>query len=285
MRKRSILTGGALAAALAGLALCLPHDAAAQTPDNDWHFTLGLDGWAPTINGKLKYSLPPGTGTGGGVTLPPEVEVGPNKYLKNLKAVVPVFAEARKGKFSFLADVIYLSLGGERSSVIGAGLTVPVDVKLNSSTSTSIKGTMGALVAGFAVADSAGGRLDVIGGVRYLGLRTTTNWQLSADITGPGGGVVLAKTGSISQRVDLWDGVAGVKGRVNLGEHWFLPYYADIGTGTSSLTYQLDGGVAYAWSWGNTGLMFRHLYYDQKDDKLIQGLKFSGPELTLAFRF
>jgi hypothetical protein len=281
MRKPSSFRSGALAAALAALVLCLPHGAAAQTPDNDWHFRLGLDGWAPTINGKLKYALPPGSGAGGN----PEVEVGPNKYLKNLKAVVPVFAEARKGKFSLLADVLYLSLGGESSRVIGAGLTVPVDVKLNSSTSTSIKGTIGALVAGFAVAESPSGSLDAIGGVRYLGLRTTTNWQLSADITGPGGGVVLAKTGSISQRVDLWDGVAGVKGRVNLGEHWFLPYYADIGTGTSSLTYQLDGGVAYAWSWGSTGLMFRHLYYDQKDDKLIQGLKFSGPELTLAFRF
>jgi hypothetical protein len=278
-RTQNSIPVGKLVTAFAVLALCLVHGAAAQAPDNDWHFTVGIDGWAPTINGQLKYSLPPGG------SLPPEVEVGPNDYLKNLKGLVPVFAEARKARFSLFADVIYLSLGNEKSSVIQAGQSVPVDIQVNKSTSTSFKGVTAALVAGYAVAEGPWGRVDVIAGARYLGLKTTTDWQLSADITGPGGGVVLTRTGTISQRVDLWDGVAGAKGRFNLSEHWYMPYYGDIGAGSSSLTYQLDGGIAYTWGWGSTGLMFRHLYYDQKDDRLLQGIKFSGPELTLAFHF
>jgi hypothetical protein len=28
-----------------------------------------------------------------------------------------------------------------------------------------------------------------------------------------------------------------------------------------------------------------HLYYDQKDDKLIQDMRFSGPALGVTFRF
>ena len=39
----AICRGGALAVALAALALCLPQGAPAQTPDNNWHFTLGID--------------------------------------------------------------------------------------------------------------------------------------------------------------------------------------------------------------------------------------------------
>jgi hypothetical protein len=101
-------------------------------------------------------------------------------------------------------------------------------------------------------------------------------------VAGPGG--IVPVKGSISAHANLWDGVAGVRGRVNLSKHWFLPYFADIGTGTSSLTYQLVGGVAYAWSWGNTGVVFRRLFYDQKDDKLIQNLSFGGPALYVAFR-
>ena len=32
-------------------------------------------------------------------------------------------------------------------------------------------------------------------------------------------------------------------------------------------------------------LAYRHLYYDQKDDKLIQDMRFSGPALGVTFRF
>jgi hypothetical protein len=260
------------------LALCLAHGAAAQVPDNDWHFTLGIDGWAPTISGDLKYSLPPG-GT------PPEVSVGPNDYLSHLKALVPVFFEARKSKFSIFADVIYLSLGEQKSRVTEVGPSIPVDVTLNKSTSTSFKTVIGLLVGGYAVAEGQAGHVDVIVGARYLGLKATTDWQLTADITGPGGDVVLSKTGTISKRGDLVDGVTGVRGRLNLGTHFFIPYYADIGAGSSSLTYQLAGGISYGWSWGGAGILFRHLYYDQSDDKFLQSVKLSGPELTLAFYF
>jgi hypothetical protein len=271
-RNRKPIRVGILTVAFAVLALCLADGASAQAPDDNWHFTLGIDGWAPTLKGELKYPVGP------------DVDVSQNN-LTHFNLVVPGYFEARKSRFSLFLDVIYISLGKEKSNVIEAGPSVPVNVALNSNTSTEIKGVTGALVAGYAVADGDGGRLDVIVGARYLGVKFTTNWQLTANITDPNGDVVLTKTGSISKRADLWDGVIGVKGRGMLSEHWFIPFYADIGTGSSSLTYQLDGGLAFTWGWGSTGLMYRYLHYDQKDDKFLQDLKFSGPELTLAFHF
>ena len=41
-----------------------------------------------------------------------------------------------------------------------------------------------------------------------------------------------------------------------------VPYYADVGTGSSDLTWQAAGGVAYAFGGWDAMLMHRHLYYD-----------------------
>ena len=128
--------------------------------------------------------------------------------------------------------------------------------------------------------------LDVFGGLRYFGLEASTDWQLTAAVTGPGGGQTFPRAGSISEREDLWDGIVGVKGRVWLGRsNWSIPYYLDVGTGSSSLTWQGMLGVAYSYKWVGVTLAYRHLYYDQKDDKLIQDMRFSGPALGVTFRF
>jgi hypothetical protein len=44
-------------------------------------------------------------------------------------------------------------------------------------------------------------------------------------------------------------------------------------------------GIAYAFSWSGVQLVYRHWYYDLKDDKLLQDMRFSGPTLGVLFRF
>jgi hypothetical protein len=117
--------------------------------------------------------------------------------------------------------------------------------------------------------------LDVFGGLRYFGLEATTDWQLTGTITGPGGGQTFPRTGGISGRADLWDGIVGVRGHVLLGSSdWSIPYYLDLGAGSSNVTWQGMLGVAYSFKWGGVTLAYRNLYYDQKDDKLVQDLRF-----------
>jgi hypothetical protein len=86
--------------------------------------------------------------------------------------------------------------------------------------------------------------------------------------------------------MDLWNGIIGVKGRVWLGSsNWSIPYYLDVGTGSSNLTWQGMLGVAYSFKWGAVTLAYRNLYFDQGGDKLIQDMRFNGPELGVTFRF
>jgi len=266
---------------LAMVGLLWSANARAQFAEDHWTFALTPYLWLPNVNGTLNYSVPPG-GAGS-----PEVRTGPNNYLENLQGVLMIVGEARKERWSIGADLIYLDFANQTSSVkaVNFGGSI-VGTNLNASTSSSLKGWLWTLAGGYAAVQTPRATLDVIGGVRYLGIEASTNWQLTASVAGPGGGQVFPASGSISERSDLWDAIVGVRGRVQLGEgNWFMPYYLDVGTGSSNLTWQGLLGITYAFKWGDALLAYRQLFYDQAGNKLLQDFRFSGPALGVTFRF
>lgn len=246
-----------------------------------WSYSLTPYLWLPTINGDLRYDLP---SDGGNL----DVKLGPNDYLSNLKAVLMLAGDARKGKASIVTDVVYLKFSDEKSNVrsvdLGGG-AIPVDTTMNVDTKTSLKGLEWTIAGGYALSSNPDATLDLIGGVRYLGLDTSADWNLTGTVTGPGSGQSFARSGSVSRNADLWDGIVGLRGRVKLGERWNMPYYLDAGTGSSSLTWQGMLGVTYSYGWGDLGLTYRHLSWEQDDNELVQKLSFSGPAFSATFRF
>ena len=44
-------------------------------------------------------------------------------------------------------------------------------------------------------------------------------------------------------------------------------------------------GIAYSFDRIDVKLVYRHLYFDQGSDNLIQDMRFSGPALGVTFRF
>lgn len=114
----------------------------------------------------------------------------------------------------------------------------------------------------------------------------STSWNLTADITTPGGGVLLPAQGSIGNDTDLWDGIVGMRGHFVVGDsNWTVPYYFDIGTGDSELTWNAMIGFAREFGWGDLIFVYRHLEYDQDSDSLLQSFSFSGPAVGARFRF
>jgi len=276
-----LMTGMVLLVVMITMIFTAPAQAQSMSPADQWTFSLTPYVWLPNINGTLKYSIPPGAGGS------PEVEVGPNDYLQNLQAVIMLSGEVRRDRWSVFTDLIYLGFAKEDSSVkvidFGGSL---VSSSLNLATGSSLRGTAWTLGAGYAVQTGKAAKLDVFGGLRYFDLSASTDWQLSAAIIGPGPGQTFPRSGGISKSMELWDGIVGVKGRVPLGSsHWSVPYYLDVGTGSSSLTYQWMLGIDYSFKWGGVMLAYRDLYFDQKDDKFIQDLRFSGPAVGVSFRF
>lgn len=260
--------------AMYALVPCAYGQSAASTADR-WQFAITPYLWLPNVDGTLKFSTPPGASGS------PSVETGPNNYLENLDFVLMLAGEARKGDWAIISDVIYLDFSDEQGavkSVSGPGGVVQVPV--NANTRTGLKGLVWEFAASHAVFRSNTATFEVLGGVRYAGLEGKVNWQFA----GPIG--LLPQSGTLSQKVNLWDGILGVRGITKLGtNNWFVPYYLDAGTGSSSLTWQGMAGIGYAFKWGDVRLAYRHLYYDQNGDKFIQDFRFSGPALGATFRF
>jgi len=248
---------------------------------DSWSYSVTPYLWLPNVNGDLRYDVPEGDGA-------LDVELGPNDYLSNLQMTLMVSGEARKGRCSLVSDVVYLDFSGEKSKVrsidFGDG-EIPVDASVNVDTETSLKGLEWTLAGGYALSDNPDATLDLIAGFRYLGLDTSAKWELTGTVTGPGAGQSFARTGNVSTEADLWDGIVGLRGRVKLGERWNMPYYADAGVGSSELTWQAMLGVTYSYGWGDLGLVYRHLEWQQGDEELVQKLQFDGPAFSASFHF
>jgi hypothetical protein len=76
-----------------------------------WSFTLQPYLWAPTIEGNLKFSAPNGT------IGEPEIEIDPDDYFDEIDIALIVTAIARKGKWSFTADFVYMEVSSSDSQV------------------------------------------------------------------------------------------------------------------------------------------------------------------------
>lgn len=169
--------------------------------------------------------------------------------------------------------MIYLDLSSSdsKSATLRNGSTrTLLDAKLD------MRGWIWTLAGAYRAWSAGGTHVDLFGGARLL--------TLDLDLKLTGGGP-RQRSRSPSRSVDLWDGIVGAKGRVALQNAWFVPYYLDVGTGDSDLTWQAAAGLGYAFDWGEITLMYRHLAYDQSAGKPLQNVAFSGGMLGVGFRF
>ncbi len=243
--------------------------------DGEWHYSLTPYAWFPNISQTLQLTTP----LGGGKTV--DVEVKPDSYLSNLDFALMGTFEARKGDWALAMDLIYNDFGDQKGKIKtvqgpGGNESLPIDVNLN----VDIQALIWTGIGSYTVARDAAGTLDVFGGVRYLGLETSTDLSFS----GPDG--VLGRSGDTSDRINVWDGIVGVRGAVGLGGDWFLPYYLDIGAGNySNWTWQGWAGIGYRFDWGDVVLAYRNLSYSTSGDEIVEDMRMAGPALGATFRW
>jgi hypothetical protein len=284
---KSPTPGLALAAILSLVAPLAGAQTAAPTPPADlWTFSVMPYLWLPGISTKLNYG-PPGSGSP-----TPNVGVDADALLGALEFGLMVNGEARRGRWLVATDLIYLDLGRESSSVRSVDFNPgsgPVNVStasLATGGSTTLRGTIWSMVGGYAALTDPRATLDVVAGFRYLRLDATSDWQLSATVTGPAGSGTFPASGSIERSNNLWTAIVGVKGRAAFdGTPWFVRYYADVGAGSSATTWQLAGGVGYAFKWGEVVADYRRLHYGTGASRLIDTLDAGGFSLGARIPF
>ena len=265
--------------------------ALAQTKSDKWQFRLTPYPyiWLPVIDGIVNYNLSPG---GGG----PDVRIGPTDWLDFLNFGGLVSGSAKKGRFAIFADFVYLGVRSNNKgrvvsvedtvTVPGTRLPIPVSADLNLNTRTDLDGLFWMAAGGYTLKETDTTVLDVFAGLRFFNIDVDSTWILSSAITTPGDVVLLPAQGIIRNDADLWDGIVGVRGHFGFGDgNWSVPYYFDVGAGSSDLTWNAMTGLSRTFGWGDLMFVYRHLAYDEDSDGLLQDFSFSGPALGAAFRF
>ncbi|HYN79496.1 MAG TPA: hypothetical protein VES73_17070 [Lamprocystis sp. (in: g-proteobacteria)] len=248
--------------------------------DGDWHFSLTPYLWLPNINADLSYDLPPRVAE----LLDSEAarldaRIGPNDWLSSLKFGLLLAGEARKGPWSVFTDIIYLDLGNQDATVRTLhGPRGEAFAAIDRQSQIDLSATVWTLGGGYTLAHGSWGHVDALAGFRYLGLDTDLKWQFA------GSRDRLERTVKVSRNEEQWDGLIGVKGQILFANgSWFMPFYLDLGAGSSNLTWQAMLGAGYRFGWGDVTLAIRSLSYDF--DEQNADVRFTGPMLGATFRW
>jgi len=234
----------------------------------------------------VKYGPP----SGGSASA--NVSADESDVLSNLQMAFMIAGEARKGQWFIATDYMYLDLGKVDSKVKSVDFNPgsgPINVsttQVGGSSDSSFKGSIWSLAGGYAVINDPSVSLDLLAGIRYLGLEASSQWDLNAAVTSPSGTQTFNRAGNVKKTTDVTTLIIGAKGRFKLGQSdWFIPYYADFGGDGSTYTWQVASGLGYGFKWGDVRLDYRHLTYGQDDDKLLQKIELGGFALGANFRF
>jgi hypothetical protein len=269
------LRSGLVLAVIGALSAVAPSVSQAEGT-SDWKFAATIYGWLPSINGTV--SIPADSG-GTSIT------VDPSEVLDALNFTFMGVFEADKDRWSAATDLIYLDLGGSRKKfrdftlgAIGLPATVTADASLDTT------GWIWTVEGAYLLIDDPDHPMKLLAGARMLDLSADLKWHLQGDISGlplPG------PDGKGNASETVWDAIVGFRGQLKFGEdkRWYIPYYADVGTGDSEVTWQGMLGLGYAFDWGDVVSVWRYLDYNMSSGHTVENLDMGGAAIGVTFRF
>ncbi len=249
-----------LTVALAGLTPVAAH---ADTADDPWQFSASIYLWLPSLSGTAVFPVDAGGSS---------IEATTEDLLDALNMGFMGTFGAKKGRWGVWSDLVYADLGGDKQgshdfTVGGQPVSVSADLSLD------MKMWIWTAAGTYELAKTPENTTDLVFGARLLDIPTELGWTFNG--SAPGG---ITHSGSADAGDSLWDAIIGVKGVAYLGadKKWFIPYYADIGTGQSDLTWQVNAGIGYRYDWGSVAATWRYLDYNLKPGYALETLTASG---------
>lgn len=246
--------------AIAGNALMAGGDIAPVEPvvpevvvSDSWEYSASINLWTASVGGE--------TASGG------DIDISFSDILDEMDFAFMTTLGAKKGKWGFLADVIYIDLSQD--------VDVPLNGGAESITKFGLKAWVVTPMATYRVIEEDQLNLDVLAGARYLYLKGSLE--------------VDPAPGSISDSGSVWDGIVGVRGTYDLNEKWYLPFHLDVGTGDTDLTWQAFAGVGYKYENFDLIAGYRYLDYNFDDGDtgggIFNDLSLDGPMISINFYF
>jgi hypothetical protein len=242
---------------------------------SDWQFEASLYAYLPTLSGMSTFAAEGGSSSA-------SVDIG--TILDNLKMAFMGSFEARRGKWGLLADAIYMDVGNtqEQSQELSlGGIGIPADV--NAKVTYDLKGWVSTLAGTYRMIAYEDYTADLVVGTRVLNMQPSLSWSLTGNVAS-----IPTRDRQGSREVDeqSWDFIVGFKGRTYAPDgKWHVPYYLDVGTGESNVTWQVMAGVGYTFGWGDVVASWRYVDYQMESGEPLEELSFNGPEIAAVFRW
>ena len=227
----------------------------------EWQFGLELYSWAP------KISVETATGD--------EVNIYYSDIIKNLDLTLMSTVAAKKGRWLFLVDVIYLDLSADDKG----SLTVPVDSDLTVGTDLEVglKSWVVTPLIAYRLFETSKASFDFAVGVRYLWIEN----DLKLQTNGPLG----SREVKLSVDGDVWDGVVAMRGQLKLSEKWYSSCFFDLGTRDSDFTWQAKASIGYKFEKFSAVCGYRHLEWHFDGDADLDSMYITGPYAGIQFFF
>jgi hypothetical protein len=243
---------------------CLPPALAegGAIDQNEWQLFTQFNLWTPDITTETT------TGT--------EIKIGIDDIIENLDLVYMGTLGASEGKWTFLTDVIHLNIEQSNNYTL-------IDSPLASLDLTNLEMTAWIVtpMVSYNLVDNDRLTLDFLAGARYLHLKLETDTRERT--------LLSTMENSDSNSGDAWNGIVGVRGNVYLPGKWYVPYFFDVGTGDTDLTWQAFTAIAYRFDRVGLSLGYRHLEWDFDEGDaggdLIDKLYVSGPMIGIKYWF
>ncbi len=221
------------------------------TQEDGWQFEVVPYMWVAAMGGESV--------TGG------DIDIDFSDIIDNLDFTFMSTFAAKKGKWGFLVDIIYMNLQDDDNVTLGPTLT---------RSNVQMKSWVGTPTVTYRFMQSDRVSLDLLAGARYLYIKAGLEIDPLPKVWSSGAG---------------WDGIVGVKGKVDLKENWYLPFHFDVGTGDTDVSWAAYGGVGYKFSKFDLIAVYRHMDWDFDDDrkggKIFNDLNISGPIIGAKFTF
>jgi hypothetical protein len=227
-------------------------------PESEWTFTLIPYAWLAALDGKVAAFGAPEI----------DVDLSISEVLDHFDIGLMGAAEARNGRFSIAADLLWVKLSGDQGTPHGI---VADNVELTAQT-LMITG-----VGAYSLIYEEGGNLDVLAGGRV--------WSVSNDLAFHGG---LLDGRSVDQTETWVDPVVGVKGRVGLGSDFYLTGWGMIGGfgAASKLMWDVMGGIGYQFAESSSIVLgYRALSVDYSNNGFVFDVTQDGPMIGAVFQF
>lgn len=263
---RSLACAAALAAGLwcvpagaADLGAPLPVKAPSAPPVSEWEFQATVYGWLTAINGDVGVRRLPPVG----------VDISASDALKNLDGALMGSFLAKKGDWTFLADLIYTDVSSEKSGAFGIRTG-----------SFGMQQTIFQGLAGYKLPLGLPDTVELSGTVGFRYQHYSGNFAY-LDLAGPS----YATTDGTHDWVDP---TVGLLLQYQINDKWFFNALADVGGFgvASKITAQGFAALGYMWTPQiSTAIGYRAIYTDYENDGFVYDVTQHGAFISLAYHF